>query len=466
MEIRALSYAQMRETAKLFNAASGNLTKAAHAASLSRSTFQSRVNTSKAKYPDLFKEFDTAKGGAAALSDELATDAWLAFQSHGNNQAAAAKSLGLPEKTFAGRLKAYSRAHKIDLTQFKPAEPTLDERVAQHRDSEIQQSARAKLKDSLRVITALEDRIKELEWGAKASFQPADWALPTHTAKKREHMPYLLTSDFQVGEVIRQEETEYGSGYNSSIFRSRYRRMIDTTIYLSFQHGGRGWTYPGIIYARGGDTISGGIHEELRETDDLTPVEACEAVFEEEAAGILKLAEAFGRVEVKTPGAAGNHDRNTFKGHSKKASAHSYDRLIAFMLRNYFNKDKRVTFQTSESFDVYFPIYGKNILLTHGDRMGSSGGQGFIGPAATILRGVQKVMMEQAAIGRHVDRVDHGHFHFPMITDFSCSNGCLPGYSEYAKQFRMRPSPPIQTLLYHHPKRGVVDIKQINLEGK
>jgi hypothetical protein len=276
-------------------------------------------------------------------------------------------------------------------------------------------------------------------------------------------MPYLLTSDFQIGEVIRADETEAGYGYDSSVFRSRYRRMIDTTIYLAFQHGGQGWTYPGIIYARGGDTISGAIHDELKETDDLTPIEAVECAFEEESAGIHKLADAFGKVEVKTPGSAGNHDRNLMKPTTKKASAHSYDRLIAYMLRREFNTDKRVTFQTSRSFDVRFPIYNKTILLTHGDRMGSGGGQGFVGPAATILRGVQKVLMEQAALGFHVDRVDHGHFHYPMLLDFVLSNGCMPGYSEFAKQFRMRPTPPQQSLLFHHPKRGMVDFKPIHL---
>jgi hypothetical protein len=95
--------------------------------------------------------------------------------------------------------------------------------------------------------------------------------------------------------------------------------------------------------------------------------------------------------------------------------------------------------------------------------MGGKGGTGFIGPLAVIMKGAQKVIMEQAALGFHVDRVDHGHYHTPAYQDWVLSNGCMPGYSEFAKQFRMRPSPPTQFLLYHHPKRGVVDIKPINL---
>lgn len=409
---KPLPYATFQSTAKFYNAAAGNMSDAAKAAGVPRPAFRDRVHAGKVKHPKLFKDFaPTRKGQAPAQQATLADDIKL------------------------------------------------------HRATTAASFSQAKLKDAARHIADLEDKLKDMEWAAKASLKPAEWTLTPRSDRKREHMPYLLTSDFQAGEVIRPEETEAGYGYDTAIFRQRYRRMIDTTIYLSFNHGGQGWVYPGIIYARGGDTISGGIHEELQDTDDMTPIEAVETVFEEESAGIEKLAEAFGKVEVKTPGSAGNHDRNTHKPRTKGASSHSYDRLIAYMLRRHFRHDKRVTFQTSESFDVRFPIYDLNILLTHGDRMGSSGGQGFIGPMATIMRGAQKVIAEQMALGFKIDRVDHGHFHTPGYMGWVLSNGCLPGYSEYAKQYRMRPSPPQQFLLYHHAKRGVVDIKPLTLVG-
>jgi hypothetical protein len=452
----------LRRTIRHFNAAKGNKAKAALAADVSISTFHHRLAEARRRHPDLLQPFGVAKGGTPKLSPMLGQEAWTAYQECGFNKMAAAAQLNLPAGTFVHRLSTYAREHKINLNLLKPT-VTLADDISSHRNSEMQQSARAKLKDAIRTITSLEERIKELEWAGNASFQPAEWTLPIHKHMKREHTPYLLTSDFQIGEVIRKEETDAGYGYDSEIFRKRYRRMIDTVIYLSTQHAGSEWKYPGIIYARGGDTISGDIHEELKVTNDMTPEEACECAFEEESAGIAKLADAFGKVDVKAPGAAGNHDRSTFKPWTKQASKRSYDRLIGFMLRNHFKNDPRITFQVSESFDVYFPIYEKFILLTHGDRMGSSGGQGFVGPLATIMRGAQKVIMEQAALGRHVDRVDHGHFHTAAYLDWVLSNGCMPGYSEFAKSFRMRPQPPQQFLLYHHPKRGVVDIKPIIL---
>lgn len=402
------------------------------------------------------------------LTDAQCKATLMALIAAEGNQSAAARTLHLNHQTFKHRVwEAKERFPELYTEPVdgrpKKKQRTTAEEIVQHRTKESDKAKDAKIRDLLKLNAALEEKLKDLEGSLVGAYKPAEWTLPSRQPKKREHTPYLLTSDAQIGEVIRAEETEAGYGYNSEIYRRRHRHLISTVIYLSFDHAGHDWKYPGIIYARDGDTISGGIHEELRDTDDLTPIQAIECAFEEESAGIEKLAEAFGRVDVKAPGAAGNHDRTTFKPRTKGADTHSYDRTINYMLRHHFRHDKRVTFQVSQSYDVRFPIYARQILLTHGDRIGSRGGQGMIGPMATILRGAQKVIMEQAALGFHVDEVHHGHFHTPGFNDWVVSNGCYPGYSEFAKSFRMRPSPPMQQLLYYHPKRGVVDHKPIVL---
>ncbi len=378
----------------------------------------------------------------------------------------AARRLGLAESSIASRLRAIAKTHpdlQPDFTRYKAPAVALAEAVETQRASLQQAAMRGRLADALKEIARLEDRLKALEWAANASAAPAQWTLSARAKAAREHMPYLFTSDFQIGEVIRPQETDNAHGYDTSIFRRRYRRLIETTIRLCAEHTGASWRFPGIIYARGGDTISGAIHDELAATDDVTPIEACEVAFEEEAAGIRHLVEAFGRVEIKDAG-GGNHDRTTMKPQSKRANALSYDRLVSYMLRREFRADPRVTFQATESPDVFFPIYDLNVLLTHGDKIGSRGGMGFIGPIATIARGAQKVIMEQQALGRRVDRVDMGHFHTPAFLEWLVCNGCLPGYSEYAKMNRLRPSPPSQFLIFHHPRHGAVDYKLIKLE--
>ena len=399
---------------------------------------------------------------AIPVSDEALRRAVSTLDAEGGNYARAAQRLNIPESTVRNRIKRAKA--RLGLEPKEPDERAVSSGVEAHSAQRKQATTTAQLKQAYNTIAELEQRIKDLEWAAAGSYKPAEWTLRPKRASKGEHMPYLLTSDFQTGETILASEVDGGSDYDHKIFQARYRRLIETCIYLSQQHGGTSWKYPGIIYARGGDSISGGIHDELRETDDLTPIQAVECVFEAEAWGIRQLAESFGHVDVKSPGAGGNHDRNTLKPRGKLAGAHSYDRLIAFMLRREFAKDKRVTFHVSDSPDVLFPIYDKQVLLTHGDRIGSRGGQGFVGPAATILRGAAKVIAEQGAFGRHVHRVDMGHHHYPMILDHVICNGSFTGYGEFAKMNRMRPFKAQQMFMFHHPRHGVVDYKPIMLE--
>lgn len=314
-----------------------------------------------------------------------------------------------------------------------------------------------------KLIMGQRERIKELEWAGNNNARPASW---TYRAKqgtaKSAHVAYLLTSDYQLGEVIEPDDTNLQL-YNGKVFVKRYRKMIGTAIELATQHVSRNWRIEGFVYARGGDTISGDIHDELRETNELTPQEACELAFEEEAGGILALADAFGKVEVKTTGAGGNHDRTTLKFRFKNLSANNYDRQVAYMLAREFKRDKRITFQTSKGIDVVYPIYKDRILLTHGDRLGSRGGQGMVGPAATIMRGVQKIIIEQAAAREFINRVDHGHFHFALKTPVSLSNGTMAGHSELGKSGRSRPEPAQQWMVFHSAKHGAIDFRPIIL---
>ncbi len=395
---------------------------------------------------------------------------------------------GTPYKTVKGRLDIVRQMHPdlyeaavagqggppaapepIEVVQEPPRAATAPEVTPRtfQEDRELHQARsnaaydRQRLKEAYQEIARLAEKMNLYEAVHEAPYAPAQWMLEPRRHAKSEHIPYLLTSDFQVSEVINPDETDHAHGYNVEIFRSRYRQLIETTVDLCFNHQAQ-WTFPGIVYARGGDTISGGIHEELADTDELTPIDSVIVAAEEEGAGIEKLAEAFGHVRVEECG-GGNHDRDTKKPRSKGALSHSYDKLVSYILRKHFRNDPRVTFHGTTSPDVFFSVYDTNILLTHGDKIGSRGGQGFIGPAATVMRGAQKVIMEQQAIGRRVDEVHMGHFHVALDLGYVVVNGCLPGYSEYAKLNRLRPEAPCQLLRFYHPKHGCVDTKKVKL---
>lgn len=470
---KPLPIEEIREAVKAFEDNDRNVSEAARAIGKDRGWMQYRLRRANEVLPPEERPGNSQGVGGTKRMEFTLQDAavfWAAYGAHGFSTHNMAVALKVSRNALDYRVRLCREQYGYEVTaadkasKGTPDHRTLQDEVALERAKMNEQHAKRRLKDASREIARLEEELRDFRYAGHSSATPAQWTHKTRgkSKGKSEHMPYLLTSDFQLGEVIRPEETDHAHGYNTELFRRRYRHLIKTTIYLSFDHAGRDWCYPGIIYARGGDTISGGIHDELRETDDLTPMEAVEIAFEEEAAGIKELLKAFGRVDVKDCG-GGNHDRSTHKPQSKKANAHSYDRLISYMLRREFQSEPNVTFQITQSPDVYFPIYNRHILLTHGDKIGSRGGQGFIGPAATIMRGAQKVIQEQAALGRQVDEVHMGHFHTPFWYDWVVCNGCLPGYSEFAKMNRMRPSAPQQFLMYYHEHRGLVDLKPIML---
>lgn len=281
---------------------------------------------------------------------------------------------------------------------------------------------------------------------------------PTH-----QEAPILFTSDFQFGEVIDLDDMEGINEYNVEIAVRRYQTLINKTVDLCFVHTANP-SFPGIIYLRGGDAISGAIHEELRDTDEYTPPEAVIALARHEIAGIEYLADSFGRVHVIS--VPGNHDRTTLKKRHKKMASTSYEMMIQAMIQIYFEakNDTRITFHTPRSGDAYFPVWGWNFLMTHGDRIGTGGGTGYIGPIATITRGFAKIKRQHAGLGKHLDFILTGHFHTSCEPPGGFGNGSLAGYSEYARDLRADPEPPCQWLLMVHPEQGVTQRRKIYVE--
>jgi len=288
---------------------------------------------------------------------------------------------------------------------------------------------------------------------------PPKWI--AKSAKQGMATPVLFGSDRQFGEVIDRDEMDGINAYNLQIGEERMKQFFDRGIDLTLNYSGYD-DFPGIIYLRGGDEVSGDIHQELRETNALGGLAAMDALVDIECAGIERLAEEFGKVHVAS--VPGNHGRTTIKPHSKKYAELNYDYILAKQIERWFRDDKRITFQTPVSGDALLDICGWQCLLTHGDRMGSRGGQGFVGPAATVARGFKKVSDYQSQVNRRIDFIFCGHFHTPLALEQGWCNGSVPGISEFARDNRMRPHPAQQWLFLFDEEYGVINEKRIYLE--
>ncbi len=271
----------------------------------------------------------------------------------------------------------------------------------------------------------------------------------------------LMLSDLQWGEVVWINAMDGLNSYNLDIARCRLGKWTHAVCDLLTKH----WAGPPperIILILGGDMISGGIHFELAKTDALRPLPAVRDVAEHLLAAITTIHKEV-HVPIDVISLPGNHGRTTIKPESKEATATSLDILVSDFLEVGLKGRKGINFFAPHSPDALFSVYGWRVLASHGDKIGSRGGQGFVGPAATAARGFKRMIADYAARGVHVDLIVIGHFHAPMQLEEGFVNGSLPGPTEYSRDGRFRPHPAMQLMFVMHPKHRVTLIRWIEV---
>jgi hypothetical protein len=308
--------------------------------------------------------------------------------------------------------------------------------------------------------------IRERIYGlASETPSPPVWLNETHAAKS-PGVPMVFWSDFHWGETVFADEVGGVNEFNRAIARERFKTLVDTTLDLTLNHMVNP-TYPGIVVCLGGDMITGGIHDELRETNDGPVQVSLLEVQEQLIAGLTILANTFGRVFV--PCVVGNHGRMTLKPRAKHRVYESFEWNLYCQLERHFANDPRIQFLIPAETDAHFEVNGHRYMLTHGDALGVKGGDGIIGALGPIARGTIKVGRSEAQVGRDFDTLLIGHWHsyiprseaVPVIV-----NGALKGYDEYAKVFlRARFALASQALWFDHPKYGVTAQWQMKLQA-
>lgn len=335
-------------------------------------------------------------------------------------------------------------------TRTEPDQP-LDERERARYTKKIEDLQR-ELRLAYRAAIADEDLRAAVFGLAKCPVRPPSIPIPKAGRGTVAPVPVLFASDFQWGEKISAAQLDGVNEFNLQVARDRYELLITKVIDICRYHAGKPHSRR-IVYVRGGDMVSGDIHQELRETNEAMSTGQVVDLVENEAAGVAALRSVFDEVIVIS--VPGNHGRTTMKPQSKGYAETNYDTLSAWMLEREFKADPGVKFYTPASGDALFEIYGWRFCLTHGDRIGSRGGMGFIGPAATIARGMKKNYDYWSRLGVHIDYQLVGHFHTYLELELGFANGSLPGLSEYARDFRASPARASQLLFFVHPEQGV-----------
>lgn len=296
------------------------------------------------------------------------------------------------------------------------------------------------------------DKVREKIFGLHSEpCRMPDWLVEVPKATKSPiGTPICMWTDWHFGEDIQPDQVQGVNKYNAQIAQTRVRRLVESTIDILRNHMVSP-EYPGVIIQLGGDMVAGEIHEELMASNDLTSVQAVLECRRMLRWAITAMAKEFGNIVV--PCVFGNHGRLTKKMTFKDAAYRNLDWLIYQLLEDDFKKDKRVTIVAPPDIEVQYRLYEYTIVLTHGAQY--SGGQGFIGPVAPIVRGEKRKSHQAMSMGKPFDLMFMGHHHTHVNGDRVFASASLPGYSEYAHGKVLEYSRPSQGLYMVHPVNGV-----------
>lgn len=291
---------------------------------------------------------------------------------------------------------------------------------------------------------------------------PPEWTVREGLAGARG-VPSTIWSDWHFGELVRMPGI---NSYDKRVAARRIERLATTTVDLAFNHMGRAKiSYPGCVVALGGDMLGGDIHEELMKTNDRTTQQAIEDLIDLISGGLEHMATSFGKLFV--PCVVGNHGRSTKKMQMKERVFTSHEWNVYCGVARHFRKSRHVQFCIPETADCAFNLFGHRYLLTHGDSLGTKGGDGIIGALGPILRGTLKTHRSEAQIGRDFDTLLIGHWHQYITLPGLIVNNSLKGYDEYAHLVLRAPySRPSQALWFTHPEHGITAHWQVYLEGQ
>lgn len=296
---------------------------------------------------------------------------------------------------------------------------------------------------------------KEIFDLAEYSPEPPEW-LNQEPGKSSSGIPLVSLNDWHTGERVDPDQVGGLNAFNERIFRQRVQTLFNTVNDLCFNHMTNP-NYPGIVLGINGDIITGIIHDELRETNDLPVTLACQLAENHLIALIKGWKKKFRKVAaVCTPG---NHGRNSVKPRYNMRVYESYEWLIFCAIEKYFRDDPDVMIYVPNQVDAHYSIFGHRIMQTHGDLLGVKGGDGIIGALGPIARGAMKIGNQQKQAGKDFDTLLIGHFHIDIprgdATQVLCSPSLI-GHNTYSHlALRVRASEPAQSLVFLHHKYGI-----------
>ena len=236
-----------------------------------------------------------------------------------------------------------------------------------------------------------------------------------------------LFSDAHIEESVKPETVNWLNEYNIDIAERRIKTYFANLANCLKQDG-----VTELIFGSLGDTISGYIHEELAQTNGLTPIEATLKAQSLIYSGLHYLCCEAGIKTLKRirfVGIVGNHSRTTKKMQHANGRKMSYEWLM-------YQNIKQQCENTKLPIDFYIPdsdvavvktVDKRTFLMMHGWQIKGGGTNTVCG----IYPALNRLSMKYQKIF-HQDRIFLGHFHNSVNMPNAVVNGSVISYSPFS----------------------------------
>lgn len=217
----------------------------------------------------------------------------------------------------------------------------------------------------IREIAKIESKLGEYHAIDLSRHRPSK-ITPSSKSGKSESTVIACASDWHVGERIDIESVNGVNEFNPDIAKVRAYNFFKKSLTMTSIF--RGSTkIDNLVLWLGGDFISGYIHEELLESNYMSPSEEVEFSYSLIVSGIdFSLSDGDFK-NITIPCNVGNHGRTTIKSRVSTAWDNSFESMLYKSLVRKYDKEKRIQFSIVKSYHNIQDIYGRIIRFHHGD---------------------------------------------------------------------------------------------------
>lgn len=265
-------------------------------------------------------------------------------------------------------------------------------------------------------------------------------------SERGESTAVLVASDWHIEEKIDPKTVDGINEYNPKIAEERIKKFFQRGLSLVEMARTRS-KIDKLILAVLGDLITNNIHEDLAESNYLSPTEASLEAYRLLCGGIDFLL-ANGKFDkILVPCCHGNHDRTVKKPRIHTMAKNSYAWLIYQLVAEKYVKEDRVDIVVADGYFNFVDVYGKIIRFHHGDDVRYNGGVG----------GIEIPLNKSIAQWNKFRRADIdvlGHWHTRKISRDFVVNGSVVGFSPYSLHIKASYEPPCQSFFLMHPTWG------------